>query len=151
MKIYEFEKDDIITRIEPSKPYPNLYGAPETDRAFLGKPYKFVGIANGCLYIKLHTEEITNKKTDEMDASSLLNFFTGYVSNRLINLPLDIWDDGWSHYIDPEKMFGDKEVVDDLSNLKKEELKKRLKKALNTESYEEAERIKKELLKYDKL
>jgi protein-arginine kinase activator protein McsA len=46
-------------------------------------------------------------------------------------------------------MFGDKEVVNDLSNLKKEELKKRLKKALNTESYEEAERIKKELLKYD--
>jgi hypothetical protein len=150
-KIYEFSKGDIITRVVPSKPYVSYYGNSEQDRAFIGKPYKFIGIANGCLYMKAKLIE-KKKASDEEIPSLLTSFFGEYMSNNMINLALDIWDDGWSYYIDPE-MLEDNDSKNetetkDFSKLNKEELQDKLKVALEKESYEEALKIKIELNRF---
>ena len=86
--IYEFKKGDIITRVEPSAPLGKggFFGDEGfQDRSYIGERYILAGIANGCVYLK-RTDEIENK----------------IFGDRLIDLPLDIFENGWNYWIDPQ-------------------------------------------------
>jgi len=147
MKIHEFSKGDIITRITESKPYPTLYGDSAPDKAYIGKALEFIGIANGCLYVKPYIDENKRGSSDLVSIFSLI----GDLTNKTINLNLDIWEDGWSYYIDPETMetiSKKTKETNNFSNYSKEELEEKLQNALEEEKYEEAEKLKKELKKF---
>ena len=60
--IHHFKKGDKITRIKPSKPLASLGEEEIKDRNFIGTPFIFVGIANGCIYLK----RIVSEGTKEM-------------------------------------------------------------------------------------
>jgi hypothetical protein len=148
MKIYEFSKGDIITRIESSKPYPNMYGENTPDTNFIGKAYEFIGIANGCLYIKNYVDK---NKDDSSDDISFFKILYSSVAGKIINLNLNVWDEGWSYYIDPETMeivSKNKDVNVEVSSYTKEQLEIKLNDALSEEDYEKAEELKKELKKF---
>jgi hypothetical protein len=115
--IYEFKKGDEIVRIIPAKPLSDM-----RDRSYLGEKMIFAGIANGQIYLK---------RTDYLS----LQLF----GNKLVNLPLDLWDEGWGHWVDPETL---------LENIvSKETLVEKLENALKDEDYELANKIKKLLNK----
>ena len=119
--IYEFKKGDEIVRITPAKPLKNLFGEIR-DRSFLGEKMVFAGIANGQIYLR---------RTNTMD----INIF----GNKLLDLSLDIWDDGWDYYVDPENLLAD--------ILPREILENKLNKAVEEEDYILAERLRKLLEK----
>jgi hypothetical protein len=118
--IYEFKKGDNIVRITPAKPCGGGMFTPEgvRDRSYIGERMIFAGIANGCVYLRR-----TNKFERKM------------FGDKLVDLPLDIWDDGWDYYIDPSNLLE--------SILPEEALEDRLKRALVQEDYELAEKLKK--------
>jgi hypothetical protein len=124
--IYEFKKGDEITRIAPSKPFGekrmSIFG--ETGgvrcRSYMGDKLIFVGIANGQIYCK---------RTDKLD----LEIF----GDKLISLPVDVYDDSWDYYIDPKILLeGYEHVID------KTPIEEQIKKAIENEDYELAERLK---------
>jgi len=121
--IYDFKKGDEIVRVQPAKPYsPGLY---ETeggfrDRSYMGTKLIFMGIANGQIYLQ------------PTDSFSLHVF-----GDKLIDLALDIWDEGWDLYIDPQKLFDG--VEPSIGNSIIEE---QLKRAIANEDYELAEKLK---------
>jgi len=84
MTIYEFSQGDEIVRNKPSK----AYSSGVNDRSYMGEKLVFVGIDNGY---------ICCKRTDDF---SLMIF-----GDKLLNLPLDIWDEGWELYVNPRTMF----------------------------------------------
>lgn len=130
--IYEFKKGDKITRIKPSKPVMKMGDEEIVDRNFIGTPFIFVGIANGCIYLK----KVMNER-----AISFFNMFMEEpMEPPVINIELEIFEEGWSYYIDPTKLEGEQEPeevysVDELENKKK--------KALEKEDYKEADRLQK--------
>jgi len=157
MNISSFKKGDLITRIEPSAPLPGFgqeFGEDIRDRQYIGIPLTFLGIANGCVNVERY-----ERKSSEMEEMGLPSF--GNIMKMLggnngpIALPLDMWSNGWSHYIDPYKL-DDKsnsynvtktsdyltfdEYVDD-----KKSLEKALEKALEKEDYDKAAVIQKHL------
>ena len=83
-KIYDFQKDDIIVRVEPAKTYGGPGGV--RDRSYLGSKLVFVGIANGSIYLQ-RTEEST------------------MYSAKLLSLSIDVWDDGWNFYFEPNQLL----------------------------------------------
>ena len=91
--IYEFKKGDIITRVEPSAPLGKggFFGDEGfQDRSYIGERYILAGIANGCVYLK---------RTDEIEKKIF--------GDRLIDLPLDIFENGWNYWIDPQTLLED--------------------------------------------
>lgn len=148
MSIYEFKRGDIITRITPSKSLPGFEGEDFRDRAYIGTPLRFLGIANGCVYVERY--ERPNQNKDEDDIPSIGSFFKLLTGNTgPINLPLDIWSEGWSYYIDPYKLG---EMLDDAFQdmgdepfLTKEELEDELKEALEKEDYKRADKLQKKI------
>ena len=128
--IYDFNKGDEIVRVVPAKEY----STGVRDRSYMGEKLIFVGIANGQIYFK---------RTD--------SFSISIFGDKLLNLSLDTWDDGWEFYVDPNKCF-EKELRKkklerielNLSN-DKIVLEKQLKEAVKTENYELASEIKKKL------
>jgi len=147
--IYDFQKGDIITRVEPSKPIEIFAGETIQDRQYIGDPLVFLGVANGCVYLEKH---IPNKNEIESEISG----FAGLMKMLMgpsgpINLPLDAYDEGWSYYIDPYKIGEDslklkaKKLTNNLSKYEKSELEKRLKSALEKEDYHSAKIIQKRL------
>jgi hypothetical protein len=120
--IYEFKKGDEIVRIIPAKPLIDIMGKEMRDRSYLGEKMIFVGIANGQIYIK---------RTDHLS----LQLF----GDKLVDLPLDLWDEGWGYWVDPETLL--ENIISD------ETLEKKLNKALLEEDYELANKIKKLLNK----
>jgi hypothetical protein len=92
------------------------------DRSYLGEKLIFVGIANGQIYLK---------RTDYLS----LQLF----GDKLVDLPLDLWDDGWDIWVDPV------ELLDNI--ISSETLLEKLDKALKDEDYELADKIKKLLNK----
>lgn len=149
MSIHEFEKGDLITRIAPSKPFPGLESEDLRDRAYIGIALKFLGVANGCVYV----EKIpANPELDDMpDIGRFFKAMMGGESGP-INLPLDMWDEGWSYYIDPydigrklDNKFQDLIGKKSHTKVSKSELEEQLKKALDNEEYEKAEKLKKEI------
>ena len=115
--IYEFKKGDEIVRIIPAKPLSDM-----RDRSYLGEKMIFAGIANGQIYLK---------RTDYLS----LQLF----GNKLVDLPLDLWDEGWGHWVDPETLLG--------NIISQETLLEKLENALKDEDYELANKIKKLLNK----
>jgi hypothetical protein len=138
--ISEFKKGDLITRIRPSKPVPGSedFGEDIRDRNYIGKPLVFLGIANGCIYVE------RQQKQNEDDTENMFMSLFGSLLDKSgpINLPLDMWDEGWSYYVDPynigqtSKSYSSGDIV---------KLRNDLKQALDNEDYELAEKIKKQI------
>jgi hypothetical protein len=127
--IHSFTKGDEIVRIEPSKPYSStqigLFGEEtiETiDRSYMGEKLIFVGIANGQIYLK---------RTDKLS----IELF----GDKLLSLSLDVFDDGWDYWFDPENLLQGLEP--------KESLIQKLENAVKIEDYELATKLRDELEK----
>lgn len=154
MSIYDFLKGDKITRMVPSKPIKIFGEETVEDRQYIGEPLIFLGVANGCVYVE--REEKPQQKRgggmmidgQEGPLGFLKMLFGG---PGPINLPLDVWDEGWGHYINPYEI-GDQteskyDILDDSSL---EVLRKQLDIALRKEEYEKADRIKIKITKIKK-
>ncbi len=120
--IYDFEIGDEIVRIIPSKAFEYGISAGVRDRSYLGERMIFKGIANGHIYLKRMEE-----------------FQKRLFGDKLLNLPLDMWDQGWDTWVDPETL--------DEVNLSKEEVDELIKEAVVNEDYELAARLKNTLHK----
>lgn len=129
--IHEFKKGDKITRIKPSKPVMKMGDEEIVDRNFIGAPFIFVGIANGSIYLK----KVINEK-----AMSFLNIFIDEpIEPPIINLELELFEEGWSYYIDPNTL-GETNSEEKISI---KDLESEKKKALEKEDYKEADRLQK--------
>jgi len=135
--ISEFKKGDIITRVKPAKslgPMPTiglggLMGQTIDrggDRSYLGDKLKYIGIANGQIYVR---------RTDDFELKLL--------GDKLIDLAIDLWDEGWEYWIDPETLTGDE--VYEKPKMTQAEYQAKIDIAIAGENYEEAERLKKEM------
>lgn len=141
LTVYNFKKGDIITRIKPSKPITILGEETYEDRSYIGTKLIFIGIANGSIYFEKESKKIDfDSNIPELD-----ELFKNLKSGP-IHLPLDVWDEGWSYYIDPYKIE-DNRTIKSIMGLDKDtkSLKEDLKKALESEDYEKADKIKKEI------
>jgi len=110
--IYEFKKGDEVVRIVPSKPINTI-----RDRSYMGNKMIFVGIANGQIYLK---------SSNQLEIRLL--------GDSLINLSLDIWDDGWDTWVDPLTLLDNE--IDPIH------IEDKLFDALTEEDYELAEKLK---------
>ena len=128
--IYDFNKGDEIVRVVPAKEY----STGVRDRSYMGEKLIFVGIANGQIYFK---------RTD--------SFSISIFGDKLLNLSIDIWDEGWDLFVDPNKFFEKELRKEKLERIElslsndKIVLEKQLKEAVKTENYELASEIKKKL------
>jgi hypothetical protein len=127
--ILEFTKGDRITRVQPAKPLSSV-GFPFEmggDRSYMGEEFIFVGIANGQIYLQ----------------RSETSFEYQIFGDKLIDLDIDLWDEGWEKWVDP-KMFlnDDVSMIIDIKTLQI-----RLKQAIANEDYELAEKISKQMKK----
>ena len=79
--IYEFKKGDIVTRVAPAKSLGKSLFNPEGqgDRSYQGDKLIFVGIANGCIYLKrtdiLELRIFGNKLIDDLDDAARLDIY----------------------------------------------------------------------------
>lgn len=128
--IYDFKKGDEIVRIQPAKPYSeeraDMFGritGGERDRSYMGEKLIFVGIANGQIYCQ------------RTNAFSLIIF-----GDKLLSMPLDIWDEGWDFFFDPTQLLEGIEFKIDNLNIEEQILK-----AIENEDYELAEKLKSKL------
>ena len=110
--IYEFKKGNEVVRIVPAKPLNNM-----RDRSFMGEKMIFVGIANGQIYLK---------RTNQLEIRLM--------GESLLNISLDIWDDGWDTWIDPMTLLDNE--IDAIH------IEDKLFDALTAEDYELAEKLK---------
>lgn len=124
--IYEFQKGDEIVRVCPAKEYSpqrmGMFGIDGgiRDRSYIGQKLIFIGVLNGLIYCK---------RTDKL---SLLMF-----GDTLLELSLDIFDDGWDYYIDPSKLFDGFVQKMDIRTIED-----KIKEAIDCEDYELAEKLK---------
>ena len=127
--IYEFKKGDVITRVNPGKALGRSIFNPEGqgDRSYQGDKLIFVGIANGCIYLK---------RTNALE----LQIF----GDKMIDLELDIFSEGWNYYIDPNSLLGD---IEETILISTGGLKEAIEKAIAEENYEAAEKLTKLLEK----
>ena len=130
--IYEFKKGDIITRVSPSKSMGISILNPEGvgDRSYQGEKLIFIGIANGCIYLK---------RTNELE----LKIF----GDKMVDLELDIFSEGWDYYIDPNSLLED---ADETIFVSTDGLQEAIDKAVAEENYEAASKLKKLLNKNEK-
>jgi len=133
--IYEFKKGDKITRIKPSKPVVKMGEEEFVDRNYIGIPFIFVGIANGCIYLKRIVSE---------QAKELMSFFSmlsgGSGESSIMHLELELFEEGWDFYIEPETL-GLEDFIDESVPLR--DLEKQKKEAIDNEDYQEANRLQK--------
>ena len=130
--IYEFKKGDIITRVSPSKSMGISILNPEGvgDRSYQGEKLIFIGIANGCIYLK---------RTNELE----LKIF----GDKMVDLELDIFSEGWDYYIDPNSLLEDEDETIFVST---DGLQEAIDKAVAEENYEAADKLQKTLNKLNK-
>ena len=128
--IYDFKKGDEIVRVQSSKTYSpvriGLFGQEEggvRDRSYIGEKMIFIGIANGQIYCQ---------KTDKLELAIF--------GDKLLELALDIWDEGWDLYVDPKKLLEGFEPKMD-----NQIIEEQIKKAIENEDYELAEKLKSKL------
>ena len=126
--IYEFDKKDIVVRVEPAKPIgESIFGVPnQGDRSYIGDRLEFMGILNGCIYLK---------RTDPVS----LKIF----GDKMVELPLDIFSEGWDIWVNPLMLLEDDEVENIMASDK--ELRKQIDLALADENYELADRLSKKI------
>ena len=96
MNIKKFKKGDEIVRVCPAKSpgfgVDKMTGERcvlDGARGFMGDKFKFIGIANEQIYIE---------STDP-------NLPDGF--DKVYNISLDLWDEGWEYWVDPYKSCGD--------------------------------------------
>ena len=119
--IYEFKQGDEVVRVEAAKSLTNVFGKESVrDRSYVGEKFIFHGIANGVIYLKP-----TNKSTIFLS------------DNKLIDLKLDIWDEGWEYWVDPISITK--------NHIPKYIIEEQINKAIDSENYELADRLKKQL------
>ncbi len=116
--IYEVKKVDEIVRVENAKPISN---GGIRDRSYVGEKMIFAGIANGVIYLKPTT--------------IISTFLAG--KEKLMDLPLDTWDEGWDYWIDPNTLLDN--ILDE------KQIKSKLSEALDEENYELADKLQKML------
>ena len=116
MNISNFKKGDTICRVEPAKEYAS---SGIRERSYIGDKMVLVGVANGLIYA-------TNNHQ--------------ILGDRMVQLPLDVWSEGWEFYIDPSTFSM---TVDEIESLQC--LRERLQKAIDTEDFETAEIIRKKI------
>jgi hypothetical protein len=121
--IFEFRKGDIITRLKPMSDDEDGY----KDFSLVGARLTFIGIANACVYL--------SKKSDP-----LFKLFLSQ-DNLQIKLPLELCEQGWSNYIEPD--FGDGSSIEDLTD--EQAISAEIQKAVEEEDYFRAEALKKKL------
>ena len=109
--IYEFKKGDKIVRVEPAKSIAGGIGDGIRDRSYVGEKMLFHGIANGVIYIK-PTQKVTIFISD----------------NGFIDLPLDIWDEGWDYWVEPKTLM---KIASQNILLKSKLIKPLMKKIMN--------------------
>jgi hypothetical protein len=115
MKIRDFKKGSIITRISPSE---------NGDRSYLGNKLLFIGVANNRIYYKNLTE--VSKAV--------------FGEDRIFDLAYDWWQSGWEYYVDPKTLMeGEEFKFTDLS------IEQQIERAVEAEDYELAEKLKKQL------
>jgi len=138
MSIYKFKNGDKITRIQPSKVIAKISDEEILNRNYIGTPFIFIGIANGCIYLRrVASPEIKSflsiiKKDLDFLPKGLMEDIA------LMNIELEIFEEGWSYYIDPMTLGSNK-----INKISTKDLKKKLNIALKTENYEEALRLQK--------
>jgi hypothetical protein len=137
--IHEFKKGDKITRIQPSKPVMKLGEEDVLDRNFIGTPFIFVGLANGCIYLRRIMPDLNETQREFM---SMFSIFGPSEPNPLTHLETELFEDGWDYYIDPLTLENDTSV-DTIDNSSIAELEKQKEAALKLEDYIEADRIQK--------
>lgn len=138
--IYHFKKGDIITRIKPAKPLPitGMFGditSYNNDRSHLGEKLTFIGIANSIIYLQRDKDKYIDV---EIIGTDLINTETKVI--KLLELPLDIFDEGWDFYFDPMNFFNDTIPVKDENTI--EDIKEQLNSAILNEDYETANILK---------
>ena len=116
--IYEFKKGDEIVRVENAKP---IQGNGIRDRSYVGEKMIFAGIANGVIYLKPTT--------------MISTFLAG--KEKLMDLPLDNWDEGWDYWVDPNTLLDN--ILDE------KQINIKLSEAIEEENYELADKLKKML------
>jgi len=81
----------------------------------------FAGIANGVIYLKPTT--------------MISTFLAG--KEKLMDLPLDNWDEGWDYWVDPNTLLDN--ILDE------KQIKSKLSEAIAEENYELANKLQKML------
>lgn len=148
--IYNFKKGDYITRVIPGRPSSNGF---DNTYEFIGEKLKFVGILNGSIYLEKYMGNL----------NEVFSFIFGQPKNSkdskesksttIINIPLDLWEDGWAKFIDPNKEFGldsKTSIYSSQESNEIESLKIKLNNAIEEDEYEEAETVKKKIEKLKK-
>ena len=97
------------------------------DRSYQGEKLIFIGIANGCIYLK---------RTNELE----LKIF----GDKMVDLELDIFSEGWDYYIDPNSLLED---ADETIFVSTDGLQEAIDKAVAEENYEAADKLTKLLEK----
>lgn len=131
--ISAFKKGDIITRISPAE-----YPGGDKEYNYIGKKFRFLGILNSLIYLELDYP----KQFDMM-----FFLFGGEPAKEKkremlkVELPFDIWQDGWSFYIEPNFDEGENQSEMTLKEIQIRNLEVELKNALEKEDYNDAARI----------
>ncbi|HUU87403.1 MAG TPA: UvrB/UvrC motif-containing protein [Candidatus Glassbacteria bacterium] len=125
--IYDFKKGDIITRIKPLSD-PNTK---EKDFSFVGRRLIFMGLANATIYV-----------AQQFDP--LVALFMG-IDKNIVQLPIELWEDGWALYVEPEFLDSDSVMVEDEKGLQEQ-----IQRAVEADNYERAEELRKKLEKLKK-
>lgn len=112
--ILNIEKGAIITRVQKAE---------NNDRSYMGDKLKFIGIANRRIYFQSLEEHMIRT----------------FGADRIFDVGLDMWEQGWDYYVDPQTLLNSLED--------RHTLEMRLEKALETEDYFLAEKIRKQLNK----
>jgi len=146
--IYNFTPGDLITRVTSSNPKNNG----SQDPSYIGMPFYFLGIANGCIYLDPKIDG------DEEIAFELMmeKMLFGKVGKKQLNL--DLWENGWDLYVDPatfipysknETLIEEESTLDNTYNYSVAKLKQLYDNAIIKEQYELADKYKKMLGKKD--
>jgi len=122
--IYDFRKGDQITRIKPILGDPGTLG--DKDYSLVGKKVTFLGIANASVYLS-------------KAADFLISMFTGK-EELTFQIPVELCEDGWAFYTEPDFLDPDSLPMDS-----EEKLKEELMKAVKDDNFERAEMLKKKL------
>lgn len=124
MNIQNFKRGDIITRTEPSLAiFGGVFGDEQRgDRSYMGRELRFIGIANNHIYFK------------SLDKTDIAIFG----DNKIFDLAIDAWSEGWEYYINPESLLEENTPI---IQLNKKQLEDKLQKAIDSEDYELAEKI----------
>jgi len=132
--VYKFKKGDEVVRIIPAKSLGDMIGLMgETierggDRSYMGEKLIFQGIANGQAYFKRTTE-----------------FELKMFGDKLLSLSLDIWDEGWAMWVNPETAFENGDTIVKSKTVSKKDIEKQLKEAIRVEDYELADKLQSKL------